>query len=70
MPTPTPNVVHPKRFQIEGMFFQIVSFDALTDSQAGKAAMHFYRTHKFKKSDRGKQFQVITILDKDSATLL
>ena len=65
-----PSIVHPKQFSISGMLFEIVSYGHLTDEQAAKAAMFFYRNHKFKKSDRGKLFRVMNQLDENSARLL
>jgi len=60
-------IVHPRSFEINGYFFQVLSCCALTDEQATKAAMYFYRTHKLKKKDIGKLIKVITSLDTDTA---
>ena len=65
-----PDCVHPRRFEIDGLLFEVVSFSSLTDEQAAKIAMHFYRSHKFKKTDQGKLFQVVTMFDGSSAGLL
>jgi len=65
-----PSVVHPKRFAINGMYFEVVSYSPLSDDQAAKIAMMFFRGRKFKKSDKGKLFQVITQFDAQSAGLL
>ena len=54
-----PSVIHPKRFAIKGILFEVVTYTAVGDAQAGKVAMQFYRLHKFKKSDQGKQFQIL-----------
>ena len=62
----TPNVTHPTTFKINGIFFKVVSFDALSNEKAIKITQHFYATHKFKKSDKGKTFTVITTFDGDS----
>jgi hypothetical protein len=70
MTTQIPNVVHPKRFRINGMFFTVIAFISLTDSQAAKIAQQFYAMHKFKKSDQGKEFRVVTLYDEDSVALL
>lgn len=64
-----PSVVHPKKFSISGMIFEVVSMEAISDEQAGRIAMHFYRGRKFKKSDTGKIFRVITTVDRNSAGL-
>lgn len=53
-----PSVIHPKRFEINGMFFEIVTYIPITDDQAEKIAMAFFACRKFKKNDRGKLFQV------------
>lgn len=65
-----PSVVHPKRFVINEMYFEVVSYSPLNDEQAAKIAMMFFRGRKFKKSDKGKLFQVITQFDTQSAGLL
>lgn len=56
------SVVHPKRFAINGMFFEVVSFSPITDEQAQAAAIMFYRSRKFQKADQGKLFRVLTSL--------
>ena len=65
-----PSVAHPTKFKISEMFFEVVTFEPVTNDQAAKIAMHFYKSNKFKKSDKGKSFQVITMFDKQSAQLL
>ncbi len=65
-----PSVIHPTKFAINGMYFQVISFSKLTDSQASKVAMHFYRMRKFKKSHKGKIFKVITTIDENSSGML
>jgi hypothetical protein len=60
-------VVHPRTYEINGYFFQVLSCCALTDGQAANAAMHFYQTHKLKKKDKGKLIKVITSPDTDTA---
>jgi hypothetical protein len=52
------------------MRFQVVAQITLTDQQAAKVAMRFYRTRKFTKKDQGKLFQVLTSFDHDSIALL
>lgn len=64
------SVVHPTVFTISGMRFQVVAQFTLTDQQAAKVAMRFYRTRKFTKKDQGKLFQVLTSFDHDSIALL
>jgi len=70
MHTKLPDIVHPKRFEIGGLIFEIVSYCQLTDDQALKVATHFYRTHKFRKKDRGKLFQVLTTYSESSRGIL
>jgi hypothetical protein len=65
-----PSVVHPKRFSINGIILEVVSYTNLTDAQAMKAAQLFYSQHKFKKKDQGKLFRALTLFDKDSLGLL
>ena len=54
-----PSVVHPTRFTIKGMVFEVVSYEPLSDSKAATVAMQFFRSHKFKKKDQGKLFRVL-----------
>lgn len=65
-----PSVIHPKRFHINGIFFEVISYSPLTDDQAAKVAMSFFRSKKFKKKDKGKVFKVITQFDSESSNLL
>lgn len=65
-----PSVTHPTTFEINGMYFKIVSYSELTNEQARRAAQLYYRTHKFKKKDKGKLFTALTMFDKSSANLL
>jgi hypothetical protein len=52
------------------MKFQVVAQTALTDQQAAKVAMGFYRRRKFTKKDQGKLFQVQTLFDRETIALL
>ena len=65
-----PNIIHPKSFKVDDMYFQVVSYSALTDSQASSIAINFYKIHKFKKKDKGKLFKIVTTFDESSANLL
>jgi hypothetical protein len=65
-----PSVTHPKRFKIDGIEFEVVSYSSLTDEQASKVAMHFFRTHTFKRKDQGKVFRVETTFDQSTIKLL
>lgn len=61
-----PNIVHPKIVNINGYLLQIVAYCTLTDEQALRAAIHYVRNHKLKKSQKKGVLQVITMWDKDS----
>jgi len=63
-------ILHPKIFDINGFKFQIAAQCELSDDEAAKIAMRFYRSRKFAKKDRCKVFQVRTEFDRDSAGLL
>lgn len=65
----SPNVIHPKKVNINGLLFQVVSYASLSDAQALNVARHFYRTHRIKKKDKGKLYTVVTVIDKDSASM-
>lgn len=65
-----PSVVHPKRFNIGGILVQVMSCVSLTDAQAAKVAMLFYRSRKFTKKDQGKLFRTYSLFDQDSVGLL
>lgn len=54
-----PSVVHPTRFTIKGMVFEVVSYSQLSDEKAATIAMQFFRMQKFKKKDQGKLFRVL-----------
>lgn len=68
--TNIPTVVHPKKFSIKGIYFEVVSFDPLTDQQAARLVQAFYRSHRFTRKDQGKVFRVVTIADRTHAGLL
>ena len=55
-----PSIAHPAKFNIKGMQFEIFAYKSLTEDEAAQAAMHFYRSRKFKKTDQGKLFRVLT----------
>jgi len=64
-----PSVIHPTTFTISGMYFQVVSYASLSNSQAANVTQHFYRSRKFKKRDKGQLFKVITTIDENSSNL-
>lgn len=61
-----PSVVHPVKFEIKGITFEVVSIGELTNEQAAGVARLAYAKHKRKKKDVGKIVQVVTFLDGDS----
>lgn len=65
-----PHIIHPKRFKIKGIFVEVVSHSSLTDEQAAKAAMLFFKSKKFKKNDQGKLYRVITTFDQQTSNFL
>jgi len=65
-----PSVTHPTTFEIDGMYFKVVSYVELSNDKAAKVVQQFYRGRKFKKKDKGTTFTVITILDENSAKIL
>lgn len=68
--TELPTIVHPIKFRIGGIIFEIVSYVPLTDAQAAKAAMFYFQSYKFQKKDRGKLFRLLTQFDQDSVSFL
>ena len=69
-PLEIPSVIHPKRFLIKGILFEVVSYTPMQDAQAAKVVRMFYASRKFTRQDQGKVFQVRTLLDRDSLSLL
>jgi len=69
-----PNIVHPRKFSINGYVFQVVSYIGLTDQQAAKIAMHGYRSRKWlkknQKEDQKKIHSQLWMGDQDSLGLL
>lgn len=63
----TPTVVHPTRFKIAGIIFEVTSLGPLTNNQAARLAQHFYRSRRFTQKDQGKVFRVITVADQTTA---
>ena len=60
-------VKHPRKININGFLFEVLSVDPLTDKQAANAARFFFRTHKLKTKDKGKLISIHTSLDSGSA---
>ncbi len=63
-------VSHSKKFRISDIYFEVLAFGPISDEQAARIALRFFRARKFKKSDKGKLFQVITQFDRQSANML
>ncbi len=63
-------VSHPKKFRISDIYFEVLALGPISDEQAERIAMRFFSGRKFKKSDKGKLFQVITLFDRQSANML
>lgn len=63
-------VTHPTIFTIAGIRIQVTALSILTEAQAAKIAIHFYRTRRFTKKDQTRLFQAVTLFDQDSVGLL
>ena len=50
-----PTVVHPTRFEVNGVLFQVVAFGTLTDAQAELALKLFLRNNRLKKKPKRGQ---------------
>jgi hypothetical protein len=68
--TSIPSVLHPVRFAVAGIQFEVVTAEPVSDEQAAKIVMHFCKGRKFKKADQGKLIRVVTLFDRESASLL
>lgn len=51
-----PDVIHPKKFLINGYTIGVVTYFPLSDPQAAKIAMHAYRSRKWTKKDLKQAF--------------
>lgn len=66
-----PNVKHPRRVDINGTFFVVVSYHPLTDDQAMAVVVQHVRLHgRPKKKDRGKTFEIQWLAGRDGPGLL
>ena len=63
-------VSNPKKFRVSDIYFEVLALGPSSDEQAARIAMRFFRGRKFKKSDKGKLFRVITQFDRQSANML
>ena len=60
-------ITHPTQIRINGFTFEVLALTTLTDEQASRIALHFYRSHRLRKKDKGKLLQVVTQVDANSA---
>lgn len=60
-----PHIIHPHKFKIGGIYFEVVSYTQLTEMQAAKVAMMFYKSRKFTKKHQGKLIRVVSQIDQD-----
>lgn len=65
-----PDIVHPKRFTVNGFTIEVAAYVVLTDAQAAKIAMHGYRSRKWLKKDMKKVHRQYWTGDADSLALL
>ncbi len=65
-----PNIIHPKKFLINGYTLQVASYMALTDAQAAKIAMHSFRSRKWLKKDLKKLHTQMWIGDHAALAML
>lgn len=49
-----PDVIHPKRFVVNGYTIGVATYFPINDQQAAKIAMHAYRSRKWTKKDLKK----------------
>lgn len=65
-----PNVIHPKLIKVGEYTLQIVAYCPMTDAQALKAALHFLRMNKLKKSAKKGVIRALTTFDERSVGML
>lgn len=65
-----PNIVHPKKFLINGYTIQVASYMTLTDAQAAKIAMHGFRSRKWLRKDLKKVHTQLWIGDREALARL
>lgn len=65
-----PNIVHPKRFLVNGYTIEVVAYMTLTDAQAAKIATHGYRSRKWTKKDQKLVHRQFWTGDAESLALL
>lgn len=65
-----PDIVHPKKFTINGYTIQVASYMTLTDAQAQKIAIHAFRSRKWLKKDAKKIHTQMWIGDHEALAML
>lgn len=65
-----PNVVHPKRFTINGYTLAVATYFPVTDEQAARIALHSFRARRWLKKDIKKLHTVTWTGDQESLALL
>lgn len=63
-------ITHPKKFEINGVFYQVTALTELTDDQALKIVLIGLRDRKPKKSDLGKVVKVLSYHTQSSLEVL
>lgn len=59
-------IVHPKIFKVADYKFEVAAFCKITDEQARKIVLHFYRNSKLKKKDKDKIIRIATVYNEQS----
>lgn len=65
-----PDVKHPKVFRISGVSIQVLSFMPLSDDEAGRIAMHLWRTQAAARRSKGKLLVLPWLGDAATTALL
>lgn len=65
-----PDIVHPKKFLINGYTIGVATYIPLTDQQAAKIAMHAYRSRKWTKKDQKKAHLIQWLGDREALAML
>lgn len=65
-----PNVIHPKRFKTGDTVIEVATFFPVTDRQAQLIAMHFLRTTRLTKKQRGSVLRTHWAGDQETLALL
>lgn len=62
-------IVHPKKFRLKNITFEVIAHVRLTDTQAENAVRLFCKLHKLTKKHEGRTLQVFTQIDEDKVGL-